>query len=371
MSLLRRFLLAAGGGGVRVKLVVSSPGTSVSGGAILHHVHRKLFYHNGYYWIFYYDGSKWVYRTSSDGESWSGALTALNRRYYGRCGGLDVRLRDGYAHIRGADYSGGNYNERFRRGSISGQTISWESEKTLRNYVDFFIGGSVDKSTTGRIWVSILDYAAVYITDYEFYRSDDGGSSFQLDEFHTSDPISSSTGGIAIVRLRGGKMMSVYKQGDNILGYYYYNGSSWSKGSLGVTAASGWGGFSVCSLQNYVYFVYLKSNNDIGFRFWDGSWQDEEKVQTGVSSTSFPVLCLDESADRLICFWAENNKIFLKRRIEGDWDVSPTELVDESTDKLTANYGLTCYERVLSGHICIAYLTKLSSPYTIKHAIVK
>jgi len=49
-------------------------GTSTTGAVPYPH-QRKTFYANGRFWVFYSDGRNMVYRTSTDGSTWSSATT--------------------------------------------------------------------------------------------------------------------------------------------------------------------------------------------------------------------------------------------------------------------------------------------------------
>ena len=44
---------------------------------------RKMFYHHNLFWLFYSDGTNFVYRTSSDGQTWS-AKTIVKEGITGR-----------------------------------------------------------------------------------------------------------------------------------------------------------------------------------------------------------------------------------------------------------------------------------------------
>lgn len=63
--------------------VPSTVGTTSTRNSIQYPYQRKTFYANGLFWVFYSDGSNLVYRTSSDGSSWSAATTVRTGCDYG------------------------------------------------------------------------------------------------------------------------------------------------------------------------------------------------------------------------------------------------------------------------------------------------
>lgn len=342
---------------------VSSPS------AIKDSMHRKVVYDAGYWYIFYYDGTEWKYRSTLDGVAFSSPLTAIARGYYGRCGGLDAKIRESWIHVCSSYRPVGPYTQYFRRGSPAAGVIAWGPERIPHDETDFHIGGSVDKSTTGRIWAVNEHFITWYKIAYEFGKSDDLGHSWTEDYDDTTDTMDPDEGGIYIVRLTAGKMMAIWKDGDCNLGYYYYNGAFWSRGEFGVTAVSGWGGFSVCSLNDYVYLAYLRSDNKICFRFFNGAvWGTDTIIQEGVTATSYPLLVNNDDGD-LLLIWAGSplaNRIYAKTRFAGVWDGAPTEIINESSEGLTGNELLSCgLSEFGIDRVGLLYLTG-SSTYNLK-----
>ena len=69
------FSIGSVNSGRSVTVDPSTIGTSSSSNAPYRSFQRKSFYANGLFWVFYSDGTNMVYRTSSDGSTWSSAST--------------------------------------------------------------------------------------------------------------------------------------------------------------------------------------------------------------------------------------------------------------------------------------------------------
>jgi len=124
---------------------------------------RKMFYGLGLFWIFYSDGINAVFRTSSDGISWSGKITFISGVTLGYM--FSIWWDGTYVHYAYAPMTNGG-DLMYRRGTPTNDgSISWDTEQTARSIA---VGKGVAFPS---ICVSTLGYPCIVYT----YHNNFGG----------------------------------------------------------------------------------------------------------------------------------------------------------------------------------------------------
>jgi hypothetical protein len=350
----------------------STVGTSTSASATLHN-QRKTIYDGTNYWTFWWNGTHYVYSHSTDLSSWSSPPAVLwSYTPFGYCGGLDVKIDGATVYVAQLYYDGANYIVYFRTGTASGTTITWQAAKQVYASGGYIVGVGIEKSTSSRLVIVFHSWADGVCA----YYSMDGGTTWNAQVIVTGWTPSTTEGGMAIVKMASGKLMTFLKTATDVLCYSIFSGSAWDGPTmLGITLRSGWGGFSAVSDGNVVHLVYEDSSGNIGYMKYSGTqWLSAQTVQASVTATSYPVLSIDTSTNNLYCFWAGSptaGHIYYKKCTGGTWDSSPTDCINEATDGLTGNDKLTAFMQSYGGCIGLAYMTKSTSPYNVRLAYLQ
>lgn len=134
-------------------------GTDSRGSATLYPYQRKAFYANGRFWVFYSDGNNLVYRTSTDGTTWSSATTVRATSYYGYY--FSVWFDGAYVHYTCArGYMGEALF--YRRGTPNADgTITWSTtEQQASEAVPTVTYYRRQTWAEGNLWVMDNSYSA-------------------------------------------------------------------------------------------------------------------------------------------------------------------------------------------------------------------
>ena len=137
----------------------STVGTDSRSSAIRYPYQRKAFYANGRFWVFYSDGSNLVYRTSTDGATWSDATTVRATSYYGYY--FSVWFDGTYVHyVCARGYMGEALF--YRRGTANADgTITWSAtEQQAAEAVPTVTYYRRQAWAEGNLWVMDGSYSA-------------------------------------------------------------------------------------------------------------------------------------------------------------------------------------------------------------------
>jgi len=362
-----------------VKANPSLVGTSTNNAATYRSFQRKGFFANGRFWVFYVEGSNMVYRTSTDGVTWSSSNTIKSTN----CGDEFSIWFNGtyvhYAHTPPASGSGLFY----RRGTPnSNGTITWSAnEQTVIAGVSgvtlYYPFVSVDSSNYPWIAYNRLESGTRYPYITKSSTNDGTWSTPSGFPYQLSTTAAGNWVG-SVVPLTNQKVYAVYAY-SYTSGYgKLWNGTSWGneEASMSDIEDSRW--HSVVSIDDDVHLVFRHDvSYDLIYRWRNGTsgtWNNEETVQelTG-AQVSPPVLSKDLSTNNLYMFWMgapTTNHIYYKKRVNGVWDQNPTDWLDESADSLTGNDLFTSFYQVYDNVIGLVYMTKTSSPYQIRFAFL-
>jgi hypothetical protein len=180
-------------------------GTSTTTYATSYPCQRKTFYANGRFWVFYSDGTNMVYRTSTDGSTWSSATTvrAATNGYQ-----FSVWFDGTYLHYAYA-YSSSIY---YRRGTPNSDgTITWSAtEQTVSTTYNNASYPMVSVDSNGYAWIGYRDTDGTNYYPYVIKSGNNDGTwgTGTITQLSTT---SSSTWEVSITPLTSGKILAVYE----------------------------------------------------------------------------------------------------------------------------------------------------------------
>jgi len=341
--------------GQTIELDPSVVGTSTSQEAVSYTPQRKGFYALGRFWVFYYDGTYTVFKTSTDGSSWSSATNLP----YAQTNNFDVVYDGTYVHIA---YSRSSRVKYMRGTPSSSGTISWGSEYNVASASGFV---TLDVDSGGYPWIG-------YVASYPYVTkslTNDGtwttatGFPYQL---HT---YSDYKWKVKVVTVGNGKAVAIYTKPNYRVYIKYYNGSSWTSGvsSSYDMESGGYGyGFSALFDGTYVYIIYMVDDpRKLGYFLYYPATDSVTSVYT--LSTSFYGFSLqlsrDSSTGDLYAFYYvyDDGKIYYRKK-SGSW-ASAVEIA--TTDAASTYYGVISAFEKSDSHIGLIYLSGTSSPYNI------
>ena len=344
---------------------------------------RKSFYAAGLHWQFYTDGTNMLYKTSSDGITWSNATTIRpctdGREFSVWFNGTYVY----YAFSEGTDSNVVvNNTLYFRRGTPNSDgTTTWSAtEQTVKvadaSYAIWY--PVVAPNSSGYPFIA-YEYriTASYLFSYVIKSSTNDGT------WTTERDTSLETWGYvypSILPLTNNKMYAIYV-------YYTVYGKLWNGSAWGAeetisdySLEAGPNFHSEAADGDNVYVAMLERittapiRDDIRFdyRTTGHIWGTDEIVQASVRASSAPTITVDPVTGNIYCWWAGSpttGHVFYKKRVS-TWDSSPTDCIDESTDGLTSNSRLVSWHKApnVPRLIGLTYMTKTASPYNIKFA---
>ena len=341
---------------------------------------RKSFYANGRYWVFYVEGSNIVFRTSTDGSSWSASTTVRSNAdpdsQYCVGGHFSVFFDGTYLHYAYADdaSSGSLY---YRRGiPNSDGSMTWSAvEQTAYsqsgyNPSDPFV--SVDSS--GYPWIGFSCYSSGHRAYVTKSSKNDGTWTTESGFPYQLTNSLNDYNRVTIVPLTSQKVYAIYTASGGCRVYGKLWTGSWGNEeqvSTGASTIQSGSYYSAVASSDDIHFVYLSSSTVKYIkRIYGTGWQSEVTVQSSVTTTSAPVLSINTATADLCCFWGGSptaDHIYYKKCVGGTWDTDPTDWIDESTDHLTANDRLTSFYKDYGGKIGLVYMTKTSADYNTRY----
>ncbi|MEM5794553.1 MAG: right-handed parallel beta-helix repeat-containing protein, partial [Candidatus Aenigmatarchaeota archaeon] len=348
-------------------------GTSTTNTATARPHQRKSFYGLGRFWVFYFNGSAIVYKTSTDGITWSSEnyVTTPND-----LNGYAFSLYFNGTHVDYVANSGGS-TLRYRRGRIeSDGTITWvASEQSIS-----ISGSSADVGYTPTIAVDSSGYAYIAYTANETSTSLQRKPKVIKNQFNNGSwstasgyPLTLNDTGhsnwrVNIIPLTNNRMLAVYAYSGEPIRVRRFNGSSWEaevRGTLNVadgytvSAAPDGDDAHIVFLQHTEYDIeyvkYTYSSNSLG-----GGVELEGSQQ---STTSYPVISIDNNLGHLYVFWANNSQIFYRKYNGTAWEPKVTWITETA---LTGNNLITSFLQRYGNYIGLVYMNGTTSPYQVR-----
>ncbi|MBN2362380.1 MAG: hypothetical protein JXR83_23210 [Deltaproteobacteria bacterium] len=331
---------------------------------------RKSFLARGRAWVFYANGQKMVYRTSTDGESWSQAIDVRNGS---NAGPLFSTWYDGrYIHYA-ATHTISETTILYRRGvPACDGTIDWSTSENIAvsksgtvNYPMIVV------DDTGRPWIGYSYDERPWAARAEY---DDGrwgtGTTWEL--------IRNWTGNwhVSMVPLPGGRIMATpnivsnhlcmsYFNGNNIL--YHYRTDLFPN-AYPSTVAKGAGSNDVLVVYLSAHKIYL-ARADV----WESDFVINS-LEMIADSDGIPVVSSDPSTGDLYVFWLTENPaaLHLLKKVAGAWQPSATLWTAASSEEVLPNSGseITSFYEAASGHVGVFFVTENTGSSTLRSVFV-
>jgi len=355
----------------------STVGTSTTTNAVSNSYQRKSFFSlsAGRFGAFYGDGSNVGYKTSLDGSTWSN-FVVFGAQPNGPA--ISVCFDGTYLHYARETY-GTTEDLYYRRGILNSDgSFTWSAVEQL--VIDATVDDRAEDPT-----VAVDSSGYVYIG----YKWFDGTNRYPYITKNTNNdgtwstasgyPLQLSTTaggwGVSIIGLTSSRMYVIYAYGGARPRGKLYTGSWGTEETITALGNNIENGLfhSAVGINDDVHFVYLKATSyDICYlkRTYGTGWSSEVTVRSATTSTSSPALSINSNND-LYCFWVGSptaNHIYYKKNSGGTWDTNPTDWIDETTDGISSNRGLSCFYQRYGAYIGLLYMTKTASPYNVRFA---
>jgi len=359
-------------------ILPSTVGTSTVADAVSLPFQRKSFYANGLFWVFYSNGSYMVYRTSTDGSTWSSATTvrACTNGYY-----FSIWFDGTYLHYAYATATSIYY----RRGTPNSDgTITWSAaEQTVSTTFNKANYPMISVDSNGYVWIGYRDFTGTYYCPYVIKSGNNDGTwgttptgfPYQL------STTSNSNWKVSIVPLTSGKMLAVYAYDGATVKAKRWDGSAWGSEVATTSATIGGCCHSAVAQGDDVHLTFLKSTGYdilyVKYTYSSNSFGTETTLQADASQYSVPVLSIDTATNGLYVFaatkttntpsgWTANHIYYKKYTASsGTWG-SWIDWIDESTEALYYAYTLTCFYQSYGSKVGLEYVTKTQSPFNVK-----
>ena len=356
---------------------------STSGMALSSPTQRKLLYAASRFWVFYTDGSELVYKSSSDGSSWSDRSAPLGALSSGD--GLSIHFDGTYVHYA-RTISTSNEPLYYGRGVPNADgTVAWSAAEQVavaRVSGVRYMYPSVSADSTGHALIS-------YHYEKQNGKSGEGpcitksgnndgtwgsapaGFPYQL----TAD--SESEWYTAVHGLTADKIAVTFADHTNIKGVSVrtYDGANWNSAQTTVSNPQFGSGYSAVAQGDDVHIALLETSTfDIlycKYTYSTNSLGSETTLLSSATSSSFPALTRISNND-LYCFWPgapTTGHVYYSRMISDVWDTNYTDWLTEPN--LTANAGVSAfYDQGGSDCVGLAWETGTASPYDVRFAAV-
>lgn len=356
----------------------STVGTSTTPYATTDPFQRKVFFANGRFWVFYSDGTNMVYRTGTDGETWSDAViigTCENGSFF------SVFFDGVYVHYVRATGALGT-DSYYRRGTPNSDgTITWSAdEQNVHSGAsdDWYSLASIAVDSDGYVWIGARHFDGADYTPKVLKNDKTDGTWSMASGFpYQLSTTDSSDWHVLLIALTNLKVYVIYaRTGQKPLGRLYDAGWGSEETDVADYPISAGARMSAVNEGDDVHFAYLRYATDqvrYNKRVYGTGWQGDELVQDSVTSRSAPTISLHTATGNLYVFWAGSptaHHIYFKKCVGGTWDSDPTDWIDESTDELYLDDVLTSYYQEYDFKIGLIYTTKTATPWNIKHDYV-
>lgn len=337
---------------------------------------RKLLYANGYYYIFYSDGDKIVYRSSSDGITWSNPYTVKTYPHTGTALGEDFSFTfDGtYIHCAWAQgtISPADRGLEYRRGKPK---ANGEIEWTTAYWIVAYTSGGTEAlyrphiciDSNGYPWIGFFrrNFTFSTIRPVIIKNVYKDGSDWTNDFAPYDLTFGSETDDSWVVSpqpLTGGKIYAVFVGQNQGLKGRLYNAGWGAIESYGTDYPKVWN-FSATSIGDIVHLAYTDRADPASIRYLkrDGSWGSEEVIASDVEDIDNPVISMHGSIPYVM--WSKANDHIYYAYKNGAWS-SAIDWIEASNalaelEVLNFNYRgqLTSYKTSLNNRLLVAYET--------------
>lgn len=327
---------------------------------------HKVGYAQGRWWVFYCDGTNIVYRTSTDGTTWSAKTTVCASTLgYDFC----MEMDGSYVHyIRGSNV-GTLY---YRRGTLGTDgTITWTAAENSAG-----AGGSSNSVKALRFDSSgALIYS--YRRDNYIYTnrmSSPTTGTWTSDSGYPKAASTTSGSGLqsTITLLSSGKNYTIFGQTDTaskLKGVLWDGSAMGSEADISLTNLGLRYGFTVTvDGDDDLHLAYLGSDNHIYYRHRDpnGTWDAAElDVSGAVTSTTAPFISIDTNGVVYVLWMDATNNLIKYNTVTNGVLGTAATLYSESLGILVTDQGNIMPTYGAAG-IGFAYLSDESSAFTVR-----
>jgi len=374
------------------KMVIdpSTVGTSTTAEATYCTYQRNNFFAVTLFWEFYSNGTHLVFKTSTDGTTWS-SITAVRVCTSGRMFDVYYDTATGCVHYAYADEVAGDALI-YRRGTPNSDgTITWTAEVTAFQYgTNKILYPSVAADSGGYPWIGYMKYVD---TTHYFPWVTKSSTNDGTWTTNASCPYQLSTSRfyfrVRVLPLTSLKVLVLYTYaaGGGGAGVPIYSrswsGSAWNaeKTTPKNVVYDGGTVYSAVAQGDDVHLVQLCNaylDNNIyytKYTYSTNSWGTAVVVQALTVTADYyigPTLSINSTTNDLYCFWSGAptlDHIFYKKYVSGSWDANPTDWITETTDHITSNSTLTSFYSH-SSLVGLLYMTKTASPYNVRFAFL-
>jgi len=333
---------------------------------------RKSFHAAGLHWVFYSNYKNMVYKTSTNGIAWS-APTVVREALYGYL--FSIWYDGTYVHYAYRDTLGILY----RRGSISGATIAWQSEHTVVTGNVWAPNICVD--TNGIPWVSYRTNGIGVPADTKPYvvkATAADGSNWDtpkqlsaLDQLWWTVPMP----------LTSGKVYVLYSYPQGQIYGNLWNGNSWLTKPENATPVGSvtrsFGSFTSVAKGDNLYVVYVQNftRDIVTLNRTTSGWgtetilvrSDPDEIIFPEPPDPAPTITVDPSKGNLYVRWIRQKVYQIK--YDGtlkEWDSveTPFGTIFNSPDPRS----LTSYYQVWDSLVGSTWIEGTGTPYAVTYA---
>jgi len=333
---------------------------------------RKSFYTAGLHWLFYSDYANMVYKTSTDGITWT-SPTDVREALYGYL--FSIWFDETYVHYACRDTGGILY----RRGSISSSTITWEPEHIVVTGNLWIPNICVD--TNGFPWISYRTNNIGTPADTKPYivkaTTPDGSSWDTPKQLSTLDQLWWTVP----VPLTSGKVYVLYSYPKGPIHGNLWNGNSWLMTPETATpdgsATRSFGTFASVARGDNIYVVYVHNftSDIVAINRSSSGWSpetiiglyDPDLIIYPEPPDPAPTITVDPSNGDLYVRWITQKVYQIK--YDGtlkEWDtpVTPFGTIFNSPDPRS----LTSYYQVWNSLVSSSWDEGTTTPYAVMYA---
>ncbi|MEM2147952.1 MAG: hypothetical protein QXJ94_05045 [Candidatus Bathyarchaeia archaeon] len=349
---------------------------------------RKAFYANGRFWVFYANTAtgNLVYRTSTDGVSWS-SENVIRTGDYGPH--VSVFFDGTYVHYAATRYGTQIY---YRRGvPNSDGSIAWSaSEQTVSTTYNKASNPHIGVDSDGYVWIGYRELVNSKRCPFIIKSGNNDGTwgttpsgfPYQL------STVEKDSWAVSPIPLTNGKMAIVFT-GHNTGSYgepihvKTWDGSQWRSEATTVSGAYHSMFHSAVAEGDDVHIVFMRysSGNPLDivyakYVYGTNSFGTEVTLQSGIpqkdDGTDYCAPTITRAGSELYVFWGfypEFAHIYYRRWNGSAWE-DRVDWIDETSDGFPPDHTWSSFYTSYNGYIGTLYLTKSASPYNIKFAFL-
>ncbi|MFQ6128488.1 MAG: hypothetical protein ACE5QW_06260 [Thermoplasmata archaeon] len=295
-------------GGTRSIYLVEETSSSSSNTAFSSQ--RKLFYDGTYYWSFYYNGTlgNISYEYSSDGTTWTNApeYFPIEDAQY-----ASIWYNSSNSGVYAvADNDTTSKNVSVVNGTISGNTISWDSPVTVEvsgldeNYKVAY----VTVNSSGYVWIAATTKNATsgYNINVTYTDNPEDISQWGTPEIMRSSDVSNEFIYPIVLPLSDTDMYVIWYADGYLEGRKCQSGSWQTVDSIDTTTSgSSNKGPSAVIRSGNIHMVYVNSSGYVNYSKYTGSWSKYNLNSTDTGRS--PTITLDTSSSYLYVLWINSS----------------------------------------------------------------